>query len=510
MKMRRHIRRASAAAGISVLLLVLLLVNASAAENGSISVSAAVGNQRLIYEINGAEEAAVTVLTAWYDASGRMLGVSRGSNGTAVVGGGADHYRAFFLDAETGAPLCAPWSGTASSFAVISTAGNEEHTPAYEVDGTTLTIKAGGVYTISGSLSEGNIVVKKNVTGATLILRDLTLQSSITAPIVCKKDSSTNLRIEGTVTLTDSEDASTEDVNSDFEGAAIKTKSGASLTIGGSGTLNLNGSAKRGIKGGGDVTIDGGIIQIDAVDDAINADGNLNLNGGTLMIRAGDDALHADGDLTIDGSNITVSSCYEGFEGARVFLKSGSGRIEYASDDGVNVASDDNRIQVTIQIDGGTWYINAEGDGLDAGGNNNPGNGTIVLTGGELEVFASKETVSSYNDMNGALDSESGITAKGGTVLAVGMSAMAEVPRTGTYLAFGGRGWGWSQLRYPNFVFPGGQLVIKDNAGNIVYAAKHLAARNANSVVFISDSLTKGADYQLFVNGQAVEKARAA
>ena len=54
--------------------------------------------------------------------------------------------------------------------------------------------------------------------------------------------------ISGT-TLTDNEDASTEDSNEDFEGAAIKVKSGSSVTFCGEGTLNVQGNAKNGIKG---------------------------------------------------------------------------------------------------------------------------------------------------------------------------------------------------------------------------------------------------------------------
>ena len=51
----------------------------------------------------------------------------------------------------------------------------------YSVSGTTLSISAAGVYAVTGSCSEGNIVVKKATTGVVLILQDLTLSCSTTA-----------------------------------------------------------------------------------------------------------------------------------------------------------------------------------------------------------------------------------------------------------------------------------------------------------------------------------------
>ena len=48
----------------------------------------------------------------------------------------------------------------------------------YTMEGTALTINEAGTYTITGSCSEGSIKVKKETTGVTLILKDLTLTSS--------------------------------------------------------------------------------------------------------------------------------------------------------------------------------------------------------------------------------------------------------------------------------------------------------------------------------------------
>ena len=119
----------------------------------------------------------------------------------------------------------------------------------YKIDGTALTIQSAGTYVVTGSCSDGNVTVKKETTGVALTLRDLTLSSTTTAPLSCNKSSETALTVSGTVALTDKESLANED-SDDFEGAAIKVKSGASLVIKGDGTLTADGSScKNGIKG---------------------------------------------------------------------------------------------------------------------------------------------------------------------------------------------------------------------------------------------------------------------
>lgn len=86
----------------------------------------------------------------------------------------------------------------------------------YTIDETTLKITSDGTYRITGSCSEGNIEVAKGLSGVTLILDNLTLSNSNTAPIIVKKSSAVLIKLVGTSTITDNEDASTEETNSDF------------------------------------------------------------------------------------------------------------------------------------------------------------------------------------------------------------------------------------------------------------------------------------------------------
>ncbi len=375
-----------------------------------------------------------------------------------------------------------PASRNTFAFSETGVTASDSALSGFQINGTSLQINESGVYTITGSCAEGSISVKKGTTGVTLILEELTLGCSTTAPLRCNKGTETTVYISGTVTLTDNESLENEE-SDDFEGAAIKVKSeNASLTILGSGTLNINGNYKNGIKAAataaltldgptvnitaanhgiaadhsltiksgtvaitagneglkaspdtddtvsaGSITISGGSIDITSDDDGIHADGTLLISGGAVTVSAGDDGIKSERELTISGGSVTVQKSYEGMEGAAINLTGGSGRIT-ASDDGINAANSDlTNYDFALNISGGEWYVNAVGDGLDS-------NGTITISGGVTEVFGAA------NNGNGALDSERGITYNGGTILAVGMSGMAEVPSSGTYVAFGSTG----------------------------------------------------------------------
>lgn len=339
-----------------------------------------------------------------------------------------------------------------------------------KIEDTTLTILKAGTYLITGSCSDGSVVVDKNVSGVTLILQDLDLTGASFAPIVCKKESTSEIYVSGTVNLTDGEDPSEESTSKTFEGAAIKVKSGAELTIGGDGTLNIDASGcKNGISGAsqaavtingsltlnitaantglasdGEVVIGSGTVNITAGNDGIKADpddddtesaGNITIVGGTVTVEAEDHGIMALNDLVIgtrdaeDGPAVTVTKSVEGLCGKAVYLYSGTGSVA-ATDDGVNAASGEkSSTENTIEIDGGDWTVsvgNGGGDGIDS-------NGTIEVNGGVTRIF-----IDSTSDGN-AIDygEQSNWTVNGGVIIGSDYNGSATVPATGTYVQFG-------------------------------------------------------------------------
>ncbi len=321
---------------------------------------------------------------------------------------------------------------------------------AYKIEGNDLTIKESGVYIITGNCSDGSVTVKKGTTGVTLILQDLTLASSTGAPIcINKQNTDTTIVINGTNTLTDNEDpadeeSTDEEVADAFDGAALKLKDDGDLTITGTGTLNINGVCKNGIKGGDNATINIGAsatdsftLNVTASNDGISGDGadgvaGLNIIGGNINVSAADDGIKSDYILNVGqsgstaGATINVTNSTEGLEGATVNLYGGTGNIT-SSDDGINAANSDlTDYSYALNIYGGTWYVNAGGDGIDS-------NGTVLVSGGVTDISSSTR-----ND-NNPIDwgENSSITVNGGTIIGIGMGGMQQGFTSGNYVFFG-------------------------------------------------------------------------
>lgn len=223
----------------------------------------------------------------------------------------------------------------------------------YAIEGTTLTITTAGTYRIGGSCNEGAIIVSKGLSNVTLILDNLTLSSSTTAPIVVKKSATVNIHLEGTSTLTDNEDPANETstdttVAEAFEGAAIKVKSGSSVTFCGDGNLNVVANAKNGIKGGSTAELifnQSGMINVSgnakyygattsgaAVNNGIGCDGSIVINQGTYVIKAANDGIKSAPDATNETEGTTIDTESAG----------------------------------TVTINGGAFDIDVDGDGIQA------------------------------------------------------------------------------------------------------------------------------------------------
>ena len=84
----------------------------------------------------------------------------------------------------------------------------------------TYKITESGTYTVTGTCAEGSLVIGNGL-DVTLNMTNLNLTSSTTAPVVIKKGSNVNLVLSGVNTLTDKEDASTEDTNRGGSGRRV-------------------------------------------------------------------------------------------------------------------------------------------------------------------------------------------------------------------------------------------------------------------------------------------------
>ena len=415
----------------------------------------------------------------------------------------------------------------------------------YKIKGMALSITGAGAYVVSGSCANGSIVVKKNVTGVTLVLNGLTLSAHATAPITCNKGSGVTIAAAaGSVNDLADDKYNNDDVYTDaetypdIENAVIKCKDGSNVTVSGTGTINVNAYGKNGVKGGYDLyeedengnatdtllstaslTIEEVTLNVaiqhsykDPDDtnsydgDAIKSEKELNILSGNITVSSNDDGIKSDYVLNIgaagtDGPTVRVTKAAEGIEGATVNIYSGNICVN-ATDDGINAANGDiadRSTAFTYNQYGGYVYVNVtNGDGIDS-------NGSATLSGGTLEVWAP-----SQGDGD-PIDTEYGCAFSGATVLAAG-HAMMQQSYSGTYVTFGGSTGGMGgQPGFPgsgmgggaSLVAAGGTVTVTDASGNTLYTAQ--AARSVSYIVFASPALVSGGSYRL--NGSTAATA---
>ena len=242
----------------------------------------------------------------------------------------------------------------------------------------------------------------------------------------------------------------------------------------------------KGFKASGNIVILGGIFTLDTADDAFHANRDLLVFDGNLTIASGDDGLHADATLTIMGGNVAITQSSEGIEAEVITIKGGDIAIT-ASDDGLNARDSEGEAEtfdaqegVSIDISGGSLYVDASGDGIDSNGDVNISGGTVVVSGPTVGA-------------NGALDYNGTATVSGGTVIAAGASGMAEnFSDTSTQAAF-----------LVSLTSDAGKIVVTDADGNTVVSAT--VEKSFGTIVVSSPALVVGETYTVSCGDESIE-----
>lgn len=279
----------------------------------------------------------------------------------------------------------------------------------YEIDGTDVSITAAGTYVFSGDCDNGSITVKKGVTGVTIVLNGLTLTNDDSAAITLNKTAEASLIAAAGTTNTVADTEGSSDEN-----AAVKVKSGASLSISGTGTLTVDGNAKNGIKGAADavITVAEVKLNINAADDGLSCDDELNITGGTLSITAGGDAVKASpdtgdtenqdttslGNVTISGGTLTLNATEDGIQadgdltisGGTFHVKTNGGNTTALTDDSASCKGF--KAGKTLTVTGGTLTVDSADDALHA-------NTDVTISGGTLTLATGDDGVHADNDL---------------------------------------------------------------------------------------------------------------
>ena len=308
------------------------------------------------------------------------------------------------------------------------------------------------------------------------------------------------------------------------------------LTFNGQGELSVKTQGGHGIVSKDDLIITGGNYAIDVSshglsandmlgiadgdfticsgEDSIHCDTNIYVQDGSFEIDATDDAVHADATLLVKGGKINVTNSYEGLEALDIDVSGGEIQI-IASDDGLNAAGgadssgfggmgndqfggpgqrpDNGRrggpggmqgdfggmqsgsSDGSIVISGGTLYIKASGDGIDA-------NGTLEITGGNITVCGPTQgdTATLDYDVSGVIN--------GGTFIGTGARNMAQT--------FSDSKQGVIAVSVGNQA-AGTMITLTDSNGEVVLS--HEPELSFAIVIMSSPDIVKGETYTITV-----------
>ncbi len=174
----------------------------------------------------------------------------------------------------------------------------------------------------------------------------------------------------------------------DTTSACACIKSGADLTVnGGTFTLKSTGNGGKGISAEGELVINDGSITITTTGTRYTASGSSSSGGwgggwnssSDSYKRSSPKGIKADGNITINGGTINVSATgkadgSEGIESKSVFTMNGGSITVYSYDDAINSSSH------MYLNDGSVSVIATNNDGLDA-------NGNLYIKGGDIMAF---------------------------------------------------------------------------------------------------------------------------
>jgi hypothetical protein len=318
----------------------------------------------------------------------------------------------------------------------------------------TVKISSAGTYTLTGTLSNGQILVSASKTDkVTLILSNANITNKTGAAIYAEQcDKMTVTLASGTKnTLTDGGGAFVyANVTDEEPNAALFCKD--DLTINGTGSLTVNAGFNNGIGTKDDLVIESGTIAVNAANHAIRGNDSVTVSGGNFNITAGNDGIQTNteddptlGIITIKNGAFKITAAHDGIQSANSLLISGGefdiksgGNTSSSADDSdsykgikavgdievsagtltVNSADDSVHSNGNITIRGGNFTLASGDDGVHADGTLNVSGGTINVTksfegleGANVNISAGTITVISTDD---------GINAAGGTNASVG------------------------------------------------------------------------------------------
>ena len=420
---------------------------------------------------------------------------------------------------------------------------------AVQISGNTVTIIDEGTYILSGTLTDGMVIVDAEDTDKVqLVLDGVDITSAESAAIYVREadkvfittasDSQNTLTNGGTYTAID-------DNNID---AAIFSKS--DLTLNGAGSLTITAKAGHGVVSKDDLVLTSRTYQIDAASHGLSGKDSVRIASGSYTIVSGKDGIHAENaddtslgfvyladgtfDITSDGDGISAGNWLQA-DGGVYTVKAGGGSENVQKSDGewqfgpgqqtestdtteedtvsmkaikaagelilkggkysLDSADDTIHSNANITISDGEFTLASGDDGIHADSATTIAGGTIDITesyegieGLSIDITGGETYVSGpTNDGNSALDYNGTGTVTGGIFIAAGSSGMAE--------NFGDSSTQGVMMVTVNSQAAGSAVSISDSSGNELVS--WTPEKEYTSVIISCPEITTGQEYTL-------------
>lgn len=211
--------------------------------------------------------------------------------------------------------------------------------------GSVYTITKAGEYTVTGLLSEGQLIVDAgDEDEVTIVLNGTSITCSSGSPIYVKNASKVEIKSEENSfnEVIDNRTEATEDSSDDAGNAAIYAT--CDLKLVGKGALVVTGNYNNGIQSKDDLSIKNVIVKVTAVNNAIKGNDAVDIESGNIIaISAKGDGIKTSnssisnkdnqkGIVTITGGNIDVYAACDGIDAAYGVDISGDGNLNIYTD----------------------------------------------------------------------------------------------------------------------------------------------------------------------------------
>ena len=348
--------------------------------------------------------------TTWTTISSSVATASTGASVSDILGANAsvEDVSSSADDAgttDTSSATTITLSGSSAS-AGGSASGN------VKVDGGTVTISSGGTYVISGELTDGRIVVNAPKADVRLVLSGASITSS-DGPAIDFQDAGNAI----VVLAKDSKNTLTDGASyASGQEATAALFSSDTLTVTGTGQLDVTGSYKDGISSkNGLIITENATINVKAADDGLRGKDYLAVESGTLTVEAGGDGLKSSegndetkGFISLGKASITLTSSDDAIaattdvtvKDTTLTITAGGGQanatVEEQAPPGQESTADSTtpspkgiNAGVSYTQDSGTVTVNAADEGLQAP--------FINVAGGELSIAAGDDGINASN-----------------------------------------------------------------------------------------------------------------